>query len=250
MSAPVRIVVADDHNLFRAGLIELLESVKEFTVLADVASGPAAITAAGDLKPDILILDIEMPGPGPIAVMEAVSEVSAETKVVVLTMHDDPVLVRSLFEAGAAAYLVKSAGRNELMAAVNSAARAEGSILLAVSRATAIGLGRGPQHTGGDLLSQREFEVVSLVEKADRRPCAADRDLLSQREFEVVSLVAEAKTNREIARKLFISEATVKRHLANVYNKLGASSRMEAVHLAVARGILADDAAPGRPKRR
>jgi len=224
MSAPVRIVVADDHNLFRAGLIELLESVKEFTVLADVASGPAAITAAGDLKPDILILDIEMPGPGPIAVMEAVSEVSAETKVVVLTMHDDPVLVRSLFEAGAAAYLVKSAGRNELMAAVNSAARAEGSILLAVSRATAIGLGRGPQHTGGDLLSQREFEVVSLV--------------------------AEAKTNREIARKLFISEATVKRHLANVYNKLGASSRMEAVHLAVARGILADDAAPGRPKRR
>jgi DNA-binding NarL/FixJ family response regulator len=109
------------------------------------------------------------------------------------------------------------------MAAVNSAARAEGSILLAVSRSTAIGLGRGPQHTGSDLLSPREFEVVSLV--------------------------AEARTNREIARKLYISEATVKRHLANVYNKLGASSRMEAVQLAVARGILADGGAPGRPKK-
>jgi DNA-binding NarL/FixJ family response regulator len=213
VSTPVRIVVADDHSLFRAGLIELLDTVAEFDILDDVASGGAAVAAAADLKPDVLILDVEMPGPGAHTVIQEVARASPETRIVVLTMHDDPDLVRSLIEAGAAGYLVKSAGRNELVAAINTAARGEGAVLIAVSRSTAVGLGRGPLQVGNGVLSPREHEILSLV--------------------------AAAKSNREIARKLYISEATVKRHLANVYTKLGASSRMEAVQAAIASGILA-----------
>jgi DNA-binding NarL/FixJ family response regulator len=213
VSTPVRIVVADDHSLFRAGLIELLETVAEFNVLGDVPTGTAAIAAVAELKPDVLILDVEMPGPGAHAVIREVATASPETRVVVLTMHDDPDLVRSIVEAGAAGYLLKSAGRNELVAAINMAARSEGSVLLALSRSTAVGLGRGPLQVGNGLLSPREYEILTLV--------------------------AAAKSNREIARKLFISEATVKRHLANVYAKLGASSRMEAVQSAITNGILA-----------
>lgn len=212
MSSPVRIVVADDHGLFRAGLIELLETVEKFEVLGDVATGAAAVVAARELKPDVLILDVEMPGPGAQSVIQEVAQASADTRVVVLTMHDDPDLVRSLIDAGAAGYLIKSASRDELVAAITTAARAEGSVLLAVSRSTAVGFGRGPQDVGTGLLSAREFEILSLV--------------------------AAAKSNREIARKLYISEATVKRHLANVYTKLDASSRMEAVQAANASGIL------------
>lgn len=213
MSAPVRIVVADDHNLFRAGLIELLETVADFVVLGDVATGTAAVSAAAQLKPDVLILDVEMPGPDTHSVIQEIAAASPDTRVVVLTMHDDPNLVRSLVEAGAVGYLVKTAGRSELVLAISAAARDEGAVLLAVSRSTAVGLGRGPRQ-GGELLSPREYEILSLV--------------------------AAAKSNREIARKLYISEATVKRHLANVYTKLGASSRMEAVKAAIAGGILAN----------
>jgi DNA-binding NarL/FixJ family response regulator len=212
VSAPVKIVVADDHNLFRAGLIELLESVPEFTVLGEAATGTAALAMLQELQPDVLMLDVEMPGPGAAGVLEQAAQLSPGTRVVVLTMHDDPDLVRSLVEAGAAAYLLKSAGRNELVAAINAASRADGTVLLAVSRPTAVGLGRGPMHSSAGGLSPREFEILSLV--------------------------AEAKSNRDIARALFISEATVKRHLANVYSKLGASSRMEAVRVGVAKGIL------------
>jgi DNA-binding NarL/FixJ family response regulator len=216
VTAPVRIVVADDHSLFRAGLIELLETVADFEVSGDVATGAAAVAAVAELRPDVLILDVEMPGPGAHAVIQEVAQSSPDTRVVVLTMHDDPDLVRSLVEGGAAAYLIKSAGRNELVAAINSAARGEGSVLLALSRSTAVGLGRGPLQVGSGLLSPREFEILSLV--------------------------AAAKSNREIARKLFISEATVKRHLANVYTKLGTASRMEAVQAAISNGILSSSA--------
>lgn len=212
MTAPVGIVVADDHNLFRAGLIELLETVDDFVVLGEVATGTAAVSAAAELKPNVLILDVEMPGPDAHTVIQEVASASPDTRVVVLTMHDDPHLVRSLVEAGAAGYLVKTAGRIELVMAIRSAARDESSVLLALSRTTAVGLGRGPRQ-GGELLSPREYEILSLV--------------------------AAAKSNREIARKLYISEATVKRHLANVYTKLGASSRMEAVKAAMSSGILA-----------
>lgn len=126
-------------------------------------------------------------------------------------MHDDPDLVRSLFEAGAAGYLLKSAGRAELIAAIETAARNEDAILLAVSSATIMKLGRGAQATD-DALSIREGEVLSLLAQGKSKP--GDRHLL------------------------FISNGTVKRHLTNIYAKLAATSRLDAVHKATQRGIL------------
>jgi DNA-binding NarL/FixJ family response regulator len=214
MTIPARIVVVDDHHLFRAGVIELLQSVPEFEIVGDGASGVDAIAIAKDTRPDVVLLDVEMPGPGAPATIRHVLEVSPTSKVVVLTMHDDPELVRSLLEAGAVGYLLKSAGRHELVAAISMASRGEGSVLLAVSRSTVMSMGR-----------RASSEAVGL---------------LSERENQVLNALAKAGSNQEIAEVLFISSGTVKRHLANIYTKLGATSRLDAVRKATQLGILAE----------
>jgi DNA-binding NarL/FixJ family response regulator len=209
------IIVVDDHHLFRAGLIELLDSVTEFKIAADGSTGVEAITLAHEFKPDIVVLDVEMPGPGAQATIRKILEVSPNTKIIVLTMHDDAELVRTLLEAGAAGYLLKSAGRAELIAAINAARRNEDAILLSVSRATLMRLGRTTS-------------------------APASTDLLSPREVQVVRQIASGGSTRDIASALYISEATVKRHLANIYAKLGASSRIDAIRKAAQHGIIGD----------
>src|SRR5690348_6058686 len=110
MSAPATsIVVVDDHNLFRAGLIELLGSVSDYTVSGDGGSGLDAIALASKHRPHVVLLDVEMPGPEAPAIVRRISATSPDSKVIVLTMHDDPEILRSLIDAGAAGYLLKSA---------------------------------------------------------------------------------------------------------------------------------------------
>ena len=221
MTTPARIVVVDDHHMFRAGVIELLQSVPEFEIVGYGASGVDAITMAREFRPDVVILDVEMPGPGATTTIRRILEASPTTKVVVLTMHDDAELVRTLFDAGAVGYLLKSAGRHELVAAISTASRSEGSVLLAVSRATVMNLGSGANYEALGLLSERETQVLQLL--------------------------AKASSNQDIASALFISAGTVKRHLANIYSKLGATSRMDAVRKASQLGILTDTFAADQP---
>ncbi|MDT4915307.1 MAG: hypothetical protein QOH89_7 [Pseudonocardiales bacterium] len=207
------IVVVDDHNLFRAGLIELLGSMPEFSTCGDGASGGEAVMLADKKRPDVVLLDIEMPGPGAPATIRKIVEVSPHTRVVVLTMHDDPDLVRSILDAGAAGYLLKSAGRDELVAAINAARRNNSTVLVCVSRATLLNLGcNGAAHGGNDFLSRRQVEVIRHL--------------------------ASGGSNRDIAAALLVTEGTVKRHLANIYAKLGARSRIDAVSKATERGII------------
>jgi DNA-binding NarL/FixJ family response regulator len=206
------IVVVDDHYLFRAGLIELLDAVPAFTIIGHGASASEAVTLAQEHRPDVVLLDIEMPGPATPATIRKITEVSPDTRVVVLTMHDEPELVRDNVDAGAAGYLVKSAGREELVAAINAARRDENTVLVCVSRSTLLNMGRGGAPAAGDLLSGRELEVIRHL--------------------------ANGGSNREIAAAMQITEATVKRHLANIYAKLGATSRIDAVRKATKRGIL------------
>lgn len=213
MPDPTTVVVVDDHYLFRAGLIELLDSLSDVSVCGDGASGVDAITLARDHQPDIVLLDVEMPGPASTSTIRKIVEVSAHTRVVVVTMHDDPDLVRSNLDAGAAGYLVKSAGRDELVTAIHVARRNEGNVLVCVSRGTLLNMGRGGSYSAG-------------------------AELLSTREIEVVRHLAGGGSNRDIAAELLITEATVKRHLANIYAKLGATSRIDAVRKATKRGIL------------
>jgi DNA-binding NarL/FixJ family response regulator len=211
--APVRVMVADDHTLLREGLRELLVTDPGFVVVADAATGPQVIARAAEHLPDLLLLDVQMPGPGAKTVVEQVRVASPDTKIIILTMHDDPALVRQLLDSGASAYLLKTVARTELLAAVHAVTRSPDNVVLSVSRRT---------------LGQLEHD-----------PAPPSR--LSRRELDVLRGVARALSNAQLAAELFITESTVKRHLTNIYAKLGASSRVDALLKARAAGLIGPD---------
>lgn len=219
--APVRVGVIDGHNLFRAGIIALLDACPEFSVVGQGSSGGDAIALVREQQPDIILLDVELPGPGILSVVRHLAADSARTGIVVLAMHDDPHLLLELVEAGAAGYVHKSADRAELSAAIGRAARHDDNVLLCVSRGT---------------LSRMVRSHVL-------------QSLLSGRELQVLVLLSDAKSNREIARELGIRDGTVKRHLTNLYGKLGATSRLDAVRQGRALGLLQTPRAPDRDDR-
>ncbi|WP_307848330.1 response regulator transcription factor [Microbispora oryzae] len=213
MNAPAhaRIVVADDHTLFRQGLVEMISTTGDFEVVGEASTGPEAILAVGRHRPDILILDVEMPGPGAKATVVELTRLHPETRIAILTMHDDPGLLHELLRCGAAAYLVKTIARSELLAALHALTRDGRNVLLSVSRETIDRLKRNPPEP---------------------------RTTLSDRELEVLQLTAQALTNSQIAVRLHIAETTVKRHLTKIYGKLGAVSRLDAIRKANAAGLL------------
>ena len=211
---PLRVMVADDHTLLRDGLRELLGTDPAFVVVADAATGPDVIAQAAEHRPDLLLLDVQMPGPGARAVVEQVTVVSPDTKIIILTMHDDPALVRQLVESGASAYLLKTIARAELLASVHAVARSPDNVVLSVSRRT---IGRLEQ------------------------PAEPAATALSPRELDVLRGVARALSNAQLAAELFITESTVKRHLTNIYAKLGAASRVDALLKARAAGFIGPD---------
>jgi DNA-binding NarL/FixJ family response regulator len=210
-ASPVRLVVVDDHTLFRQGMIEMLSSAAEFEVVADGGSGPEAVRLARAHQPDVLLLDVEMPGPGAKATIGEVRAVAPRTRIAILSMYGEAGLVRELLEAGAAAYLVKTIVRDQLIAAVRSIARSGGDVLMSVPRTT--------------------------LEGFDPSRKSA---LLSPRELDVLRLIALARSNAQVASELFITEGTVKRHLTNIYAKLGAVSRVDAIRKARAARIISD----------
>jgi DNA-binding NarL/FixJ family response regulator len=214
VTARLRVMVADDHTLLRDGLRELLTTDPAFVVVADAATGPDVIARAGEHRPDLLLLDVQMPGPGAKAVVEQVRRVSPDTKIIILTMHDDPALVRQLLDSGASAYLLKTIARAELLAAVHAVTRSPDNVVLSVSRRT----------------------IGSLERDPDPAPSP-----LSPRELDVLRGVARALSNAQLAGELYITESTVKRHLTNIYAKLGASSRVDALLKARAAGLIGPD---------
>ncbi|MDI6099380.1 response regulator transcription factor [Actinoplanes sp. NEAU-A12] len=210
----ITVCLADDHTLMRDGIREMLSTEPEFRVVGEAPSGHDAIALVARLRPDVLLLDVEMPGPGPVAVIRQVRAMAPTTRVVVLTMHDDAEMVHQLLDAGAVAYLLKTILREELIAAVRSVVRrpAQNNILLAVSRET--------------------------VQQLDRQKARSEGTPLTARELEVLVCIAEAMSNAQIANRLFITEATVKRHLTNIYAKLQAVSRVDAIRKATAARLI------------
>jgi DNA-binding NarL/FixJ family response regulator len=212
----IRLVIADDHPVVRDGLSGMFTADPGFEVLGEAADGGEAVRLAQALHPDVILMDLRMPGmDGVTAIAELASRGSA-ARVLVLTTYDTDSLVVQAIEAGATGYLLKDAPRAELLRAVRAAA--DGQAVLSPSVASAL---------------------MSRVREPADEP-------LSRRELEVLSLVAAGTTNREAAARLFISEATVKTHLLHIYAKLGVGDRAAAVAEAFNRGLLA--AAP--PKRR
>jgi DNA-binding NarL/FixJ family response regulator len=160
----------------------------------------------------VLLLDVEMPGPGAAAVIRQVRQNCPQTQVVVLTMHDDAEVVHDLLDCGAAAFITKTSLRIELVAAVRSVVEHSDTVLLAVSRKTA--------------------------EHLDNRRRVDRRGPLTDREVDILHLAAQALSNGQIGTRLYITEATVKRHLTNIYAKLHAVSRVDAIRKARTAGIL------------
>jgi DNA-binding NarL/FixJ family response regulator len=199
----ISVVLVDDHTLFREGLAELLASDTTLHVVAQGSNGADALALVTEHRPDVVLVDVEMPGPGARATVSRLRQEHPDTRVIVLTMHDKPELAWELLDQGAAAYLVKTIARQELIAAVHSVVTSQDNILLSVSRNT-------------------------INHLDNPRPSVA----LSARELEVLELAALAMSNAQIGRQLVITEGTVKRHLTNVYAKLGAVSRVDAIRKA------------------
>ncbi|MEU1272125.1 response regulator transcription factor [Streptomyces sp. NPDC005799] len=204
----VTLLIVDDHPVVRDGLRGMFESAPGFTVLGEAANGVEAVDRAAELDPDVVLMDLRMPGGGGVDAIRELTRRGARAKVLVLTTYDTDSDTLPAIEAGATGYLLKDAPRDELFSAVRAAA--DGRTVLSPAVAS---------------------RLVSAVRAPGNEP-------LSNREREVLALVARGTSNREIARELFISEATVKTHLTHLYAKLGVSDRAAAVATAYRRGIL------------
>ncbi|MGW3660267.1 response regulator [Streptomyces sp. NPDC005151] len=207
----ITLIVVDDHPVVRDGLRGMFESAPGFEVLGEAANGVEGIELAAELDPDVVLMDLRMPGGGGVAAIAELTRRGARSKVLVLTTYDTDSDTLPAIEAGATGYLLKDAPREELFTAVRAAA--DGRTVLSPAVAS---------------------RLVSRV----RTPGAAGHEALSAREREVLELVAKGTSNREIAAELFISEATVKTHLTHIFAKLGAKDRAAAVANAYERGIL------------
>nr|WP_119590119.1 response regulator transcription factor [Streptomyces scabiei] len=208
---PISVLVVDDHPVVRDGLRGMFESAPGFRVLGEAANGTEAVELTAALDPDVVLMDLRMPGGGGVEAIRELTRRAARAKVLVLTTYDTDSDTLPAIEAGATGYLLKDAPREELFSAVRAAA--EGRTVLSPA-------------------------VASRLVTAVRSPRTPGSEPLSAREREVLALVARGTANREIARELFISEATVKTHLTHLYAKLGVKDRAAAVATAYERGIL------------
>ncbi|MBB4665109.1 response regulator [Conexibacter arvalis] len=216
MSERVTLLIVDDHPVVRDGLRGIFSGDERFEVLGEAADGAAAVERALTLAPDVVLMDLRMPGTDGVTAIRRLAETAPSVRVLVLTTYDTDAEVLPAIEAGATGYLLKDAPRDELLRAVLSAAR--GEAVLAPSVAT---------------------RLLDRVRAPAREP-------LSQRELEVLALVAQGASNREAARQLFISEATIKTHLLHVYAKLDVNDRAAAVAAAYERGLLRPGEGIGR----
>ena len=207
-AAAIKLLIADDHPVVRDGLSSMFDREPGFEVLGEAGDGSEAVRLAQALQPDVILMDLRMPGTDGVTAISELARLGVAARVLVLTTYDTDSHVLPAIEAGATGYLLKDAPRAELIRAVQAAAR--GQAVLSPSVAT---------------------RLMSRVRTPAVEP-------LSQRELEVLGLVAAGSTNREAAASLFISEATVKTHLLNIYAKLDVNDRAAAVAEGYNRGLL------------
>jgi two-component system response regulator NreC len=208
----IRAVVVDDHAVVRSGIKLLLDREEDLEVVGEAGSAKDAVFDARALKPDVILLDVVMPGESGIEVLPKLLKESPETKVLVLSMQDDPSYVREAFAAGASGYVLKEAADEEVVAAVREIAN------------------------GGHYVHPALGARMVAAEAQAR--AAAEADPLSEREREVLRLLALGHTNQEIAKMLYISVRTAETHRAHIMQKLRLSSRAELVRYALAQGLL------------
>jgi DNA-binding NarL/FixJ family response regulator len=209
MSEPqkVRVMLVDDHEVVRLGLQRMLSCSAEVEVVGTASSGEEAVDLVGVLRPDVVLLDLRLPGMHGLEVLSRLRESGPHPKVLVLTVHDDTDIVVQAVRGGAQGYVLKDASQEELLGAIRRV---------------------GSGNTYFD-----SVVVRALLQSDDR----SNENALSEREVEVLRLLASGFTNKEIAEQLFLSPDTVKTHLSHAYRKLGVSDRAHAVAVALRKGL-------------
>ena len=210
----VRVLIVDDHAVFRAGLRMLIDAEHDLEAVGEAGNARDAVFQARALKPDVILMDVTMPDQSGLDVVPTLLHERPETKVLVLSMEDDPQYVRQAFSAGASGYILKEAADTEVVAAIRDVAQ------------------------GGSYVHPTLGAKLVAAENAEAR--RADEDPLSDREREVLRLLALGHTNQEISAQLFISVRTAETHRAHIMQKLRLSSRAELVRYALDQGVLGE----------
>jgi two-component system response regulator NreC len=214
----IRVLIADDHAILRTGLRMLIEAQSDMNVVGEAADGSEAVRRAGESEADVVLLDLSMPGSPGTVTIERLVRLDPSPRVLVLTMHDDPVYLRSALQAGASGYIVKKAADVELLNAIRVV------------------------HRGGNFVNLTrpgEAAVADAVQHVPRdSPAAGLPRPLSQREVEVLRLLAQGHTNQEAADRLAVSIKTIETHRKRLSDKLGLRSRAELYRFAVESRLL------------
>lgn len=214
----IRILIADDHGVVRAGLRALLDRAQDMLTVGEATNSEQALQKADELRPDVVLLDISMPGPGGIEVTKQLKDALPDTRVLILTVHKDERLLQEAIRAGASGYVTKNALEPELINAIHAVHRGDLYVHPTMTRA-----------------------LLESLEPAQKHPSSIREgaiEALTSRETEVLHLIAKGHTNRQAADKLGISVRTVETHRANIMGKLNMSGRVELVRYAMEHGLL------------
>jgi len=215
MGDRIRVLIADDHQLIRQGLKQVLELENDIEVIAQACNGEEAIQLAREFNPDVILMDINMPGTNGLQAIKQIKEEKISSRIIVLTIHEDREYLFKTIQMGAVGYVLKDAETTVLVEAIRS-------------------VHSGQSYIQPNMTTElvKEFNRITMSEKEKN-----DKNNLTAREIEVLKLIAEGLINKEIAKKLYISEKTVKNHLSNIFRKLNVSDRTQAAIYAVKHNI-------------
>jgi len=214
--ARIRVLVADDHAIVREGVRMILAKEPDIEVIGEAGDGQQALDLAATLRPQVVIMDISMPGMGGIEATQRLRAAQPDVQVLALTMHEDETYVFQLLRAGAAGYVLKRAAAQDLVQAVRAAARGEAFLYPSVARKVV-------------------EDYLKRVETGEERE---RYDGLTAREKEILTLIAQGLSNHQIAEQLYISIKTVQTHRAHILEKLGLHDRTELVRYAIRKGLI------------